>query len=159
SKCLPVFELGGKDPGIVREDADLQDAANHIVSGAFSYSGQRCTAIKRVLVHENVADELVGLLKAQVAELSVGSPEQDSTIVPLIDDKSADFVQGLVDDAVEKGATIVIGNKRERNLIYPTLIDHVTEEMKVAWEEPFGPILPIIRVSSDLLAISIACSS
>lgn len=97
-----VLELGGKDPGIVREDADLQDAANHIVSGAFSYSGQRCTAIKRVLVHENVADELVGLLKAQVAELSVGSPEQDSTIVPLIDDKSADFVQGLVDDAVEK---------------------------------------------------------
>nr|MBS9408409.1 aldehyde dehydrogenase family protein [Streptococcus oralis] len=79
----------------------------------------------RVLVHENVADELVSLLKAQVAELSVGSPEQDSTIVPLIDDKSADFVQGLVDDAVEKGATIVIGNKRERNLIYPTLIDHV----------------------------------
>src|SRR5690242_11999221 len=154
-----VLELGGKDPGIVREDADLQDAANHIVSGAFSYSGQRCTAIKRVLVHENVADELVGLLKAQVAELSVGSPEQDSTIVPLIDDKSADFVQGLVDDAVEKGATIVIGNKRERNLIYPTLIDHVTEVMKVAWEEPFGPILPIIRVSSDEQAIEIANKS
>ncbi|MGY2611792.1 NADP-dependent glyceraldehyde-3-phosphate dehydrogenase [Bacillus pretiosus] len=154
-----VLELGGKDPGIVREDADLQDAANHIVSGAFSYSGQRCTAIKRVLVHENVADELVSLLKAQVAELSVGSPEQDSTIVPLIDDKSADFVQGLVDDAVEKGATIVIGNKRERNLIYPTLIDHVTEEMKVAWEEPFGPILPIIRVSSDEQAIEIANKS
>ena len=143
-----VLELGGKDPGIVREDADLQDAANHIVSGAFSYSGQRCTAIKRVLVHENVADELVGLLKAQVAELSVGSPEQDSTIVPC-----------LVDDAVEKGATIVIGNNRERNLIYPTLIDHVTEEMKVAWEEPFGPILPIIRVSSDEQAIEIANKS
>ncbi|MBU0448657.1 aldehyde dehydrogenase family protein, partial [Bacillus thuringiensis] len=84
---------------------------------------------------------------------------QDSTIVPLIDDKSADFVQGLVDDAVEKGATIVIGNKRERNLIYPTLIDHVTEEMKVAWEEPFGPILPIIRVSSDEQAIEIANKS
>lgn len=133
-----VLELGGKDPGIVCEDADLQEAAKHIVSGAFSYSGQRCTAIKRVLVHENVADELAGLLKEQVAALSVGSPEQNSTIVPLIDDKSADFVQGLIDDAAEKGATIVIGNKRERNLIYPTLIDNVTEEMKVAWEEPFS---------------------
>ncbi len=61
-----VLELGGKDPGIVCEDADLTEAAKHIVSGAFSYSGQRCTAIKRVLVHENVADELVSLLKEQV---------------------------------------------------------------------------------------------
>ena len=75
---------------------------NHIVSGAFSYSGQRCTAIKRTCTRKHVTDELVSLLKAQVAELSVGSPEQDSTIVPLIDDKSADFVQSLVDDAVEK---------------------------------------------------------
>ncbi|MEH6890320.1 NADP-dependent glyceraldehyde-3-phosphate dehydrogenase [Bacillus sp. JJ864] len=154
-----VLELGGKDPGIVREDADLQEAAKHIISGAFSYSGQRCTAIKRVLVHEHVADELVRLLKEEVAKLSVGSPKQDSTIVPLIDDKSADFVQSLVDDAIQKGATIVIGNKRERNLIYPTLLDHVTEDMKVAWEEPFGPILPVIRVSSDEQAIEIANKS
>ncbi|ENQ3077482.1 NADP-dependent glyceraldehyde-3-phosphate dehydrogenase [Bacillus multifaciens] len=154
-----VLELGGKDPGIVREDADLQEAAKHIISGAFSYSGQRCTAIKRVLVHEHVADELVRLLQDEIAKLSVGSPEQDSTIVPLIDDKSADFVQSLVDDAIQKGATVVIGNKRERNLIYPTLLDHVTEDMKVAWEEPFGPILPVIRVSSDEQAIEIANKS
>lgn len=154
-----VLELGGKDPGIVREDADLQEAAKHIISGAFSYSGQRCTAIKRVLVHEHVADELVRLLQDEIAKLSVGSPEQDSTIVPLIDDKSADFVQSLVDDAIQKGTTVVIGNKRERNLIYPTLLDHVTEDMKVAWEEPFGPILPVIRVSSDEQAIEIANKS
>ncbi|MEH7463079.1 NADP-dependent glyceraldehyde-3-phosphate dehydrogenase [Bacillus thuringiensis] len=154
-----VLELGGKDPGIVREDADLQEAAKHIISGAFSYSGQRCTAIKRVLVHEHVADELVRLLKEEVAKLSVGSPKQDSTIVPLIDDKSADFVQNLVDDAIQKGATVVIGNKRERNLIYPTLLDYVTEDMKVAWEEPFGPILPVIRVSSDEQAIEITNKS
>lgn len=154
-----VLELGGKDPGIVREDADLQEAAKHIISGAFSYSGQRCTAIKRVLVHEHVADELVRLLQDEIAKLSVGSPEQDSTIVPLIDDKSADFVQSLVDDAIQKEATVVIGNKRERNLIYPTLLDHVTEDMKVAWEEPFGPILPVIRVSSDEQAIEIANKS
>ncbi|PEA54394.1 NADP-dependent glyceraldehyde-3-phosphate dehydrogenase [Bacillus pseudomycoides] len=154
-----VLELGGKDPGIIREDADLLEAAKHIISGAFSYSGQRCTAIKRVLVHEHVADELVRLLQDEIAKLSVGSPEQDSTIVPLIDDKSADFVQSLVDDAIQKGATVVIGNKRERNLIYPTLLDHVTEDMKVAWEEPFGPILPVIRVSSDEQAIEIANKS
>ncbi|MDR4945119.1 NADP-dependent glyceraldehyde-3-phosphate dehydrogenase [Neobacillus cucumis] len=154
-----VLELGGKDPGIVREDADLKEAAKHIISGAFSYSGQRCTAIKRVLVHNNVADELVTFLKEEIEKLAVGSPEEGSTVVPLIDEQSADFVQGLIEDAIEKGATLLAGNKRERNLIYPTLLDHVTEDMAVAWEEPFGPVLPIIRVSSDEEAITIANKS
>lgn len=160
AKMIPlVLELGGKDPGIVCEDADLKAAAAQIISGGFSYSGQRCTAIKRVLVHESVADELVSMLKAEVEKLSVGSPEQENIIVPLIDNASADFVQGLVDDAVQKGATVVTGNKREQNLIYPTLLDHVTRSMDVAWEEPFGPVLPVIRVSSDEEAIQLANES
>ncbi len=154
-----VLELGGKDPAIVREDADLENAVQQIVSGAFSYSGQRCTAIKRILVNENVADEMIGLLKAEIEKLTVGSPAEDNTIVPLIDDSSADFVQSLIDDAIEKGATVVTGNKREQNLIYPTLLDQVTEDMRIAWEEPFGPALPVIRVSSDEEAIHIANAS
>ena len=154
-----ILELGGKDPGIVREDADLNAAAKHIISGAFSYSGQRCTAIKRVLVHENVADELVGILKEEIEKLAVGSPANGSTVVPLISTKSADFVQGLINDAIENGAKVVIGNKREDNLIYPTLLDYVTGDMRVAWDEPFGPVLPIIRVSSDEQAIKIANAS
>jgi glyceraldehyde-3-phosphate dehydrogenase (NADP+) len=154
-----ILELGGKDPGIVREDADLHETAKQIISGAFSYSGQRCTAIKRVLVHETVADELVGLLKEEIEKLSVGSPANGSTVVPLIDNQSADFVQGLIDDAIENGAEVVTGNKREQNLIYPTLLDHVTADMRVAWEEPFGPVLPIIRVSSDEQAIKLANAS
>jgi glyceraldehyde-3-phosphate dehydrogenase (NADP+) len=160
AKMVPlVMELGGKDPAIVREDADLAFVANQIISGAYSYSGQRCTAIKRVLVNEKVADELVALLKTEVEKLSVGSPEENKTIVPLIDQKSADFVQGLIDDALNQNATLVTGNKREGNLIYPTLLDHVTEDMRVAWEEPFGPVLPIIRVKSDEEAIEIANKS
>ncbi len=154
-----VLELGGKDPGIVCEDADLQEAAKQIISGAFSYSGQRCTAIKRVLVHESVANELLKILKQEVERLSVGSPEEGNTVVPLIDTGSADFVQGLIDDALEKGATLVTGNKREDNLIHPTLLDHVTVDMRVAWEEPFGPVLPVIRVSSDEEAIRLANES
>ena len=154
-----VLELGGKDPGIVREDADLHEASKQIISGAFSYSGQRCTAIKRVLVHERVAEELVTILKKEIEKLSVGSPEEGNTVVPLIDNRSADFVQGIIDDAIEKGATLVIGNKRVHNLIYPTLLDHVTEDMVVAWEEPFGPVLPVIRVLSDEEAIRIANQS
>ncbi|MDN3953850.1 NADP-dependent glyceraldehyde-3-phosphate dehydrogenase [Sporolactobacillus laevolacticus] len=154
-----VLELGGKDPAIVCDDADLDVAVSSIMNGAFSYSGQRCTAIKRVLVNERVADELVLRLKAKVEKLTVGSPEVDSTIVPLIDDKSADFVQGLIDDALAKNATLVTGNKRENNLIYPTLLDNVTEDMDVAWIEPFGPVLPVIRVKSDDEAIEIANKS
>ena len=91
--------------------------------------------------------------------MSVGSPEDGSTVVPLIDDQSADFVQGLIEDAVEKGVISITGNKRERSLIYPTLLDYVTEDMRVAWEEPFGPILPVIRVASDEEAIKIANKS
>lgn len=160
TKMIPlVMELGGKDPAIVRSDADLAFASDHIIAGAFSYSGQRCTAIKRVLVHESVADELVSRLQKDIAQLSVGSPEQNNTVVPLIDDGSADFVQSLIDDAIEKGATLVIGNKREKNLIYPTLLDHVKTDMKVAWEEPFGPVLPVIRVKGDEEAISLANES
>lgn len=160
AKMIPlVMELGGKDPAIVCEDANLQLASKQIVSGAYSYSGQRCTAIKRVLVHHSVADELVSLIKSEVEQLSVGSPEDNATIVPLIDDQSADFVQGLIDDALQKGATLVLGNKREGNLIYPTLLDDVTTDMRIAWEEPFGPVLPIIRVSSQEEGIEIANAS
>ena len=160
AKMIPlVMELGGKDPAIICEDANLELAAKQIVSGAYSYSGQRCTAIKRVLVHRSVADELVSLIQSEGEKLSVGSPEDNATIVPLIDEQSADFVQGLIDDALEKGATLVLGNKREENLIYPTLLDHVTKEMRIAWEEPFGPVLPIIRVNSQEEAIEIANAS
>lgn len=160
AKMIPlVMELGGKDPAIICEDANLELAAKQIVSGAYSYSGQRCTAIKRVLVHRSVADELVSLIQSEVEKLSVGSPEDNATIVPLIDEQSADFVQGLIDDALEKGATLVLGNRREENLIYPTLLDHVTKEMRIAWEEPFGPVLPIIRVDSQEEAIEIANAS
>lgn len=154
-----VLELGGKDPAIVREDADLNEAAKQIISGAFSYSGQRCTAIKRVLVHENVANKLVEILKEEIDQLSVGSPEDGCTIVPLIDLESADFVQGLITDALEKGATAITGNRRDENLIYPTLLDCVTVDMRVAWEEPFGPVLPIIRISSDEEAIDLSNKS
>lgn len=154
-----VLELGGKDPAIVCEDADLDVAVKSIMNGAYSYSGQRCTAIKRVLVNDKIADALVSRLKAEIEKLTVGSPEKDSTIVPLIDDKSADFVQGLIDDALVKGATLITGNKRKENLIYPTLLDNVTEDMDVAWIEPFGPVLPVIRVASDEEAIELANKS
>ena len=156
-----LMELGGKDAAIVLEDADLDLAAKNIVQGAFSYSGQRCTAVKRVLVVKNIADKLLDKIKLEMEKLIVGSPldKEALDVVPLIDNKSADFVQGLIDDSIKKGATVVIGNKRDGNLIYPTLLDNVTLDMNVAWEEPFGPVLPIIRVDNKDEAIKIANDS
>ncbi|MDU6854393.1 MAG: NADP-dependent glyceraldehyde-3-phosphate dehydrogenase [Zhenhengia sp.] len=155
-----LMELGGKDAAIVLDDADLDWAASNIVSGAFSYSGQRCTAVKRVLVDEKVGDTLVEKIKEKVDKLVVGDPFDEKTvIVPLISSASADFVEELIKDALDKGGKLLAGGKREGNMIYPTLIDHVTEEMRLAWEEPFGPVLPIIRVNDIDEAIRIANES
>lgn len=154
-----MLELGGKDAALVLEDADLEHAAKQIVAGAFSYSGQRCTAIKRVIVLESVADTLAALLQAEVAKLTVGDPFDNADITPVIDNASADFIWGLIEDAQEKGAQALTPIKREGNLLWPVLFDQVTKDMKVAWEEPFGPVLPIIRVASVEDAIAFANES
>ena len=151
-----MMELGGKDAGIVLKDADLSKAASEIVKGAFSYSGQRCTAIKRVLVDKEVKEELVSKICDLVDKLKVGHPMDNADITPLIDSKSADFVQSLIDDAIDKNAKVLRGNKRKQNLIYPCILDNVTLDMKVAFEEPFGPVLPIITVANVDEAIEIA---
>jgi len=154
-----MLELGGKDAAIVLEDADLGFAAGNIVDGAFSYSGQRCTAVKRIIATEEVANKLIGLLKTRIEKLTVGDPRENAVITPLIDKRSADFAQSLIDDALEKGALLITGNVRKGNLLYPTLLDNVTEAMRIAWVEPFAPILPVIRVKSIDEAIAIANKS
>lgn len=153
-----LLELGGKDAAIVLADADLELAADNIVSGAYSYSGQRCTAVKRVLVQESVADRLVAMLKERVDKLQSGNPLQnpDAVVVPLIDSKAADFVMSLILGAEQAGAKVLAGGHRTENFIQPTLLDYVTTEMALAWEEPFGPVLPVIRVKDKDEAISIA---
>lgn len=154
-----MLELGGKDAALVLEDADLEHAAKQIVAGAFSYSGQRCTAIKRVIVLESVADKLATLLQEEVSKLTVGDPFDNADITPVIDNASADFIWGLIEDAQEKEAQALTPIKREGNLLWPVLFDQVTKDMKVAWEEPFGPVLPIIRVASVEEAIAFANES
>lgn len=154
-----MLELGGKDSAIVLEDADLDLAAKNIVAGAFGYSGQRCTAVKRVLVMNTVADELVAKVTELTKALTVGMPEDDADITPLIDTKAADFVEGLIKDALDKGAKATTDVKREGNTIYPAVFDNVTTDMDLAWEEPFGPVLPFIRVNSVEEAIDLSNQS
>lgn len=157
SAMVPLMlELGGKDAAIILPDADMDFAADNIISGAYAYSGQRCTAVKRILAQDSVADQLVPKLLSRIADLKVGDPRDNAVIVPLINTHAADFVMSLIDDAVAKGALVLTGGARNGNLIEPTLIDHVTTDMRLAWEEPFGPVLPILRVKDMQDAIDIA---
>ncbi|MHC1684110.1 MAG: NADP-dependent glyceraldehyde-3-phosphate dehydrogenase [Clostridiaceae bacterium] len=158
ARMVPMLlELGGKDAAIVLEDSDLADTANEIVQGAYTYSGQRCTAVKRILVMDSVADKLISYLKPKIENLKMGNPDVEGVVItPLINDKAGELVQNLIDDAIQKGATLITGNKRTGNLFAPTLFDNVTTDMRLAWEEPFGPVLPIIRVKSMDEAIDIA---
>lgn len=163
STMIPLLmELGGKDAAIVLEDANLELTASNIVAGAFSYSGQRCTAIKRVIAIDSIADKLAELIYNKVKNLKIGNPlnsTEDIDIVPLINKQSADYVEELINDAKNNGAKLLCGGNREGNLIYPTLFDFVTENMRLAWEEPFGPVLPILRVRSLDEAIALANKS
>lgn len=151
-----VMELGGKDPAIVIDNSDIDKTVSHIVSGAFGYSGQRCTAIKRLIVLESIADELCEKVKIATAKLSVGNPEDNCTVTPLINDKSAKYVLSLIDDAKNKGADVTVFGEHKNNLIYPTIIDNTTKDMDIFYDEPFGPILPIIRVANIKEAIEVA---
>ena len=142
------MELGGKDGAIILPDADMALAISSCVKGGFSYSGQRCTAVKLILVHADVADELVAGVAAGVGKLSVGQPEDDADITAVVSAKSADFIQGLVEDALAKGAVACHPWRREGQLIWPMLLDKVTPDMRIAWEEPFGPVVPVMRIGS-----------
>ena len=150
ARMVPIqMELGGKDACLVFPDADLDLAAKSIVKGGFSYAGQRCTAVKLVVAFEDVADELVEKTCEGIAKLKVGQPEDDADITAVVSAKSADYIQGLVEDAVAKGAKMLQPWRREDNLVWPALVDGVTPEMRLCWEEPFGPIVPVVRVKTE----------
>jgi glyceraldehyde-3-phosphate dehydrogenase (NADP+) len=154
-----LLELGGKDAAIVLDDADLELTSKAIVSGAFSFSGQRCTAVKRVLPMPGIANKLINKVTQETLKLTIGDPAKNNTIGPLISSKQCDYVQGLIDDALEKGAILKCGNKRENNIMWPTILDNITEDMRIAWEEPFGPVLPFIRITSAEQAVEISNKS
>lgn len=140
-----VLELGGNDAAIVLEDADLNHAATEIVRGAFSYSGQRCTAIKRVIVHNKVADQFVKILIDKVKKLTVGTPKNNSNITPLINENAVNYALELKEDAIKNNAKVILNGKRVKNLLEPIILDHVSSKTKIAKMEQFAPILPIIR--------------
>jgi aldehyde dehydrogenase (NAD+) len=152
-----VLELGGNDPIIVMEDADLAEAASLAANGSYKNSGQRCTAVKRMLVHEEVADEFVERLLAETKSWRYGDPMDPATDMgTVIDEAAARNFEARVDDAVARGARLLHGNLRDGALYAPTVLDRVDPEMNVVKTETFGPVSPVIRFRDVDEAIRIA---
>jgi len=152
-----VLELGGNDPIIVLEDADIEEAAVLAASGSYKNSGQRCTAVKRMLVQESVADRFVELLVEATRAVRYGDPlDPAMDMGTVIDEPSARRFEGAVNEAVAAGARVLIGNVRRGALYSPTVLDRVTPDMTVVRHETFGPVSPVIRFKTVEEAISIA---
>lgn len=152
-----VLELGGNSPLIIMDDADLDKAAELAVAGATKNSGQRCTAVKRILCMASVADEFVALLADKAARLSYGNPmDPDTDVGTVINEQAAIMFQNRVIDAVDKGATLVHGNNRQGAVFPPTVVDHVPFDCELVREETFGPAIPVIRCQDidDMIRIS-----
>jgi aldehyde dehydrogenase (NAD+) len=152
-----VLELGGNDPIIVMEDADLDEAAALAAAGSYKNSGQRCTAVKRILVHRKVADAFVERLVDRTNAWSYGDPmDAGVDMGTVIDEAAARNFESRVNDAVARGAKLLVGNVRQGALYSPTVIDHVDPEMNVVKTETFGPVSPVIRFDGIEEAIRIA---
>lgn len=145
-----LFELGGNDPLIVMPDADLEAAVSAAINQRFATAGQRCTAAKRVFVHRDIYDSFRSKLVAAAEKLKVGNPvEEDTFVGPLIHSAAADQVEARIRAAVEAGARVLLGNRREGNIIWPTILENVPDDAELVTEETFGPVIPLRAFSAQ----------
>ncbi len=155
-----VLELGGNSPLIVMEDADLDEAAEMAVQGATRNSGQRCTAVKRILAVESIADEFAERVAEKAARLKYGDPmDPDTDVGAVITEQAAILFEARVNDAIDNGAKLLYGNHRQGAVYSPTVLDHVPYDCDLVREETFGPPIPIIRVTGIDHAIEVANST
>jgi len=151
-----ILERGGNDPIIVLDDADLDEAAALAVSGSYKNSGQRCTAIKRMLVQRSVADRFVELLVEKTRSVKCGDPfDPAMDMGTVIDEPAAQRFEAVVGEAIAQGARLLHGNLRRGALYSPTVLDQVRPDMRVVAEETFGPVSPVIRFDTVDEAIRI----
>ncbi|MNF53903.1 NADP-dependent glyceraldehyde-3-phosphate dehydrogenase [compost metagenome] len=139
--------LDAKNPGIVLPQVDLDNAVNEAVTGSLSFNGQRCTALKILFVHEDVVDLFIEKFNQKLAALKPGMPwESGVSLTPLPESGKVDYLHGLVDDAVRKGANVVNANggQARGSFFYPAVLYPVTTDMRVYQEEQFGPVVPIV---------------
>lgn len=141
-----VLGLEAKNPAIILPDADMDLAVNECISGSLSFNGQRCTALKIIYVHQSIKEEFIKKFCQKVDTLKFGNPwEEGVVLTPLPDPDKPDYIQGLIDDALAKGAQICNKRAGERteNYIFPAVLSPITTDMRVYNEEQFGPVVPI----------------
>ncbi|MEJ5285459.1 MAG: aldehyde dehydrogenase family protein [Brevinematia bacterium] len=154
------LELGGKASALVLEDADIDLAAKQICRGTFRNSGQRCDAVSRVLINKKIKDRFIEKVLEEVKNYKTGDPMDKNTVMgTVINEGARDRIHSLVEDALSKGAKLLSGGKYNGLFYEATILDNVNLSMKVATEEIFGPIMPIIEVNSTEEAIEISNSS
>ena len=152
-----TLELGGDDPLIVLNDANIDNAVKGVINGAFLNAGQVCMGVKRVIVQNGVADEFASKLVEETEKLVMGNPMDDKTnLGTLISQNAAIQVEQTVNDAIDKGAKVLTGAKRDGAFYHATVLDNVKMDMDLVARETFGPIAPIIRVDSLDEAIGVA---
>ncbi|MFC3123197.1 sulfoacetaldehyde dehydrogenase SafD [Agaribacter flavus] len=141
-----LLELGGNDPLIVMPDADLNAAADAAINQRFATAGQRCTAAKRVFVHNEVFSAFRALLLEKTSKLKVGNPIEDDTFIgPVINQKAANEIQARIEDAIQHGAKLICGNQMDGCIVYPTILEDVPYTCDLIKEETFGPVIPLCK--------------
>jgi acyl-CoA reductase-like NAD-dependent aldehyde dehydrogenase len=153
-----ILELGGKAPFVILDDADLDGAVNAAIFGAFLYQGQICMSTERFVVDDKVADEFVARFAQRASELAVGDPtmQPNCVIGPIVNSQSGSRINGLIEDALSKGAKLAAGGPAQGAVMPATIVDHVKPGMKIYDEETFGPITTIVRVKDSEQAVIVA---
>lgn len=156
------LELGGKDPGYVRADADVAFAVENLIDGAFFNSGQCCCGIERLYLHENVYDEFIERAVAMANAYRLGDPtRQDTNLGPVVNIRAAEFIRGQVAEAVSQGAKTLVDTSRFEmdkpgtTYVAPQILVDVDHSMRVMTEETFGPIVGVMKVKSDEEALAL----
>ena len=161
-----VLELGGSDPFIVCEDADIEKASSGAVKGRFINCGQSCIASKRFIVVKKIANEFIEKFVEKTEKLKVGDPLSDDTdIGPLVNSQAVESIEGIVKRSIKEGAQLLTGGHRKeininggvKGYFYsPTIFKDVTQDMELSQEETFGPVAPILTVDDEAQAIEVA---
>lgn len=161
-KFIPVLlELGGSAPGIVFEDVDIEKIVESIFWQRYANCGQTCDGLKRLIVEESIVDQVVSRLQAKLESSIVGdSSKEDTVFGPLVAERQVVLLEAQVKDAVDKGAKIITGGKRPKNLsgayYLPTILTNITKDMRVWQEEVFGPVLPVVSFKTEEEAVNLA---
>src|SRR3984957_17314327 len=164
-RLLPVvLELGGKDPMLVLDDADVDVASSAAVWGAFVNAGQACLSVERCYVHRSLYEKFLAVCVEKTQKLRIGPGEDRETDVgPLIREQQLRIVEDHIEDAKARGARVLVGGRRfpeiGRNFYYPTVLADVNHQMRIMREETFGPVLPVMPFDDDDAAVLLANDS